>query len=51
MYSIVGNAQGKYTVDKEGIARKSGFSVISGEDMIDNNIPVEKLIEKIRGIK
>ncbi len=51
VYSIVGKAQGKYTVDSEGIARKSGFSVISGEDMVDNNIPVEKLIEKIKGVK
>ena len=51
VYSTVGKAQGKYTIDNEGIARKSGFSVISGEDTIDYGIPVEKLIDKIRRAK
>ncbi len=51
VYSTVGKAQGKYTIDNEGIARKSGFSVLSGEDIIDYDIPVEKLIDKIRRAK
>ncbi len=51
VYSTVGKAQGKYTIDNEGIARKSGFSVISGEDIIDYDIPVEKLIDKIKKAK
>jgi len=48
---IVGNAQGKYTIGKDGIARKRGFSVITGEEKIDNNIPVEELVDKIRRVK
>lgn len=48
---IVGNAQGKYTIGKDGIARKRGFSVINGKEKIDNNIPVEELVDKIRRVK
>ena len=50
-FRIVGKAQGKYTVGSDGIARKKGFSVIDGQEMIDNNIPVQTLMEKIRKIK
>ena len=51
VHNIVGRAQGKYTISKDGIAGKSGFSVISGESKIDNNIPVDELIDKIRRVK
>jgi len=51
IYNIVGRAQGKYTIDSDGIAKKRGFSLADGKDAIDNNIPVDKLIEKIKGIK
>lgn len=51
VHNIVGKAQGKYTIDNSGIARKSGFSIVSGEDVIDNNIPVDELIDKIRRVK
>jgi hypothetical protein len=51
VYNIVGKAQGKYTIDKDRIARKRGFSVIRGEDIIDNNIPLDDLIKKIRKVK
>jgi hypothetical protein len=51
VHNIVGRAQGKYTISKDGIAGKSGFSVISGESTIDNNIPVDELIDKIRRVK
>ena len=51
VYNIVGKAQGKYTIDKERIARKRGFSVMSGEDIIDNNIPLDELLKKIREVK
>ena len=51
VFNIVGKAQGKYTIDNNGIARKGGFSVISGEEIIDNNIPVDILINKIRNVK
>jgi len=47
-FGVVGKAQGKYTVGSDGIARKKGFSVIDGQGMIDNNIPVQKLLDKIR---
>ena len=51
VYNIVGKAQGKYTIDKERIARKRGFSVTGGEDIIDNNIPLDELIKKIREVR
>jgi hypothetical protein len=51
IYNIVGKAQGKYTIDKDRIARKRGFSVIRGEDIIDNNIPLDELIKKIKEVR
>lgn len=51
VYNIVGKAQGKYTIGNDRIARKRGFSLISGEDVIDNNIPVDELIKKIREVR
>jgi hypothetical protein len=50
-HSIVGNAQGQYTITPQGIAKKNGFSVLQGSELIDNDIPLEVLIDKIRGIK
>jgi hypothetical protein len=50
-YNIVGKGQGKYVIDADGIARKGGFSIAGGKEDIDNNIPVDKLIEKINKIK
>lgn len=51
IHNIVGSAQGKYTIGDDGIARKSGFSVIKGKEFIDNNISVDALIDKIKGVK
>ena len=51
VFKIAGNAQGHYTIDKDGIARKGGFSVIGDKSTIDNNVPVNSLIDKIRKIK
>lgn len=48
VFNIVGKGQGKYTIGNDGIARKGGFSIIQGEELVDNNIPVDKLIDKIR---
>lgn len=45
---LVGKAQGKYSIDHSGIARKRGFSVLGEPGTIDNNIEVEKLIGKIK---
>lgn len=50
-YRIVGKGQGKYTIGKDDIARKRGFSVMRGRELIDNDIPVDLLKEKIRGVK
>ncbi len=51
VYNIVANAQGKYTIGEDGIARKYGFSVISGQDKIDYSIPADELINKIKEVK
>lgn len=74
-YEIVGAGQGKYSIGKDGIARKGGFSVVepdpadfsptgrnSGKGLaearpitvdpdriIDNHIPVQVLVKKVRG--
>lgn len=49
VYEIVGDAQGKYTVGNDGIARRYGFCVVNKEDIIDDdNIPVGALINKIK---
>ena len=47
-YEIVGKAQGKYTIGKDNIARKKGFAVVDRKEVIDNDIPVSTLIEKIK---
>ena len=48
VFHAVGKAQGKYTVGDDGIARKKGFSLGRGEEVIDNNLPVDVLIDKIK---
>jgi hypothetical protein len=50
-YEIVGKAQGKYTIGNDNIARKKGFSILDKKNVIDNNIPVSILIEKIKKIE
>jgi len=47
---MVGNAQGEYRIDRKGIARKRGFTLADRKDVIDNDIPVEELIGKIRAV-
>lgn len=49
-YNLVGKNQGKYIVTADGIVNKSGFSIAGETEMIDNNIPVDALIEKIRRV-
>jgi hypothetical protein len=51
VFKISGKAQGHYTIDKNGIAKKSGFSIVGSKLSIDNNVPVNSLIQKIRKIK
>ena len=48
---IVGRAQGKYSIGKDGIARKAGFNVIKGKDAIENDIPINELVSRIRAVK
>jgi hypothetical protein len=63
--NVVGAAQGKYSIGEDGIARKGGFSVVGPnfgkekegiepkkeiKDIIDNDIPADKLIKKIKKI-
>jgi hypothetical protein len=50
-HSIVGNAQGHYTITPEGIAKKDGFSVMRGDELIDREIPLKVLVDKIRAAK
>lgn len=51
VHNIVGRSQGKYTIGADGIARKSGFSIIKGQEVIDNDISADALIDKIKGVK
>ena len=51
VFNIVGKGQGKYTIGSDNIARKGGFSIISGEELIDDNIHVDFLVDKIRRAK
>ena len=48
---IVGKAQGKYTIGEDGIARKAGFDILKGEDAVENNLPVNELVNRIRAVK
>ena len=51
IFNSVGKAQGKYTVGIDGIARKSGFSLLRGKEAVTNEIPVNELIKKIKEVK
>lgn len=51
VYNMVGKAQGKYTIDSDGIASKKGFSFVPGTGFIDNHLHAEKLREKIEKVK
>ena len=50
-FHTVGKAQGKYTVGDDGIARKKGVSLGRGREVIDAEIPVDVLIEKIQSVQ
>ncbi len=56
VYNIFGGGQGIYRIDGDEVASKGGFSVIpspgslqSMEAIIDNRLPVDLLVDKIRG--
>jgi len=50
-YTIVGMSQGKYTIDENGIAKKSGFSISGGEQKVDRIIRLNDLINKIKAVR
>ena len=47
-YRVVGKAQGQYRIDENNMLHKDGFSVVGGQNMLDTEIPLEVLIEKVR---
>lgn len=51
MFQITGKAQGKYTISKDNRAVKKGFSVAGSDNVVDYDIPVDLLIEKVRKYK
>ncbi len=46
--SVLGAAQGKYSIDSRGIARKSGYTLISKEKEPDRSLHLSNLKAKIR---
>jgi hypothetical protein len=48
IYKNVGKAQGQYKIDRDGIASKAGYSLAESAKEIDNNLPIEVLVEKIK---
>lgn len=46
-FKVVGQAQGAYKIAPSGIATKGGFAAV-GKDSIDNDLPLEILIKKIK---
>jgi hypothetical protein len=51
VYHIVGKAQGKYLIGEDGIARKRGFALGSRKDVVENEMSLGRLIEKIRDVQ
>ena len=52
VYKIVGNAQGKYTVGSDNVAKRSGFCVVNEESIVDeDNVIIDDLINKIEEVK
>lgn len=51
VHNITAKGQGKYVIDENRIARKSGFSLAGGGENVDYSMPLDKLIEKIRNVR
>ncbi len=47
-FSVFGVAQGKYSIDSRGVARKSGYTLISKEKEPDRSLHLSNLKAKIR---
>ena len=50
-YRVYGRAQGKYLIGKDNIARKRGFSIVDNQESLDNDLPADELIKKIKEYK
>lgn len=48
VFHLVGKAQGKYSIATDGIARRSGFSLVEGGKALVNEVPMETLIRMIK---
>lgn len=52
VYNIFGFAQGKYSISKDGIARKNiSHAIVNKKEVVEDNLSVEELISKIRRVK
>jgi len=47
---LIGKAQGKYSIGADGIARKKGFSIATGADLVDRELPLDEIIRKIKSV-
>ena len=47
-YGVLGKAQGKYTIDAQGHAKKSGYTLAAGSERVDSDLPLVTLLENIR---
>lgn len=52
VYNIFGFAQGQYSISKDGVAKKNvSHAIINKKEVVEDNLPVEELIFKIKGVK
>lgn len=47
-HRVVGKAQGKYSIEDDGMARKRGFSLATGDVKVESVIDANRLSEKIK---
>jgi len=47
-FSVNGWAQGKYSIDQYGVARKGGYTVLSGEQEQDRIVPLSLLKKRVK---
>ncbi|MBZ0156116.1 MAG: hypothetical protein K8I29_07860 [Alphaproteobacteria bacterium] len=47
-HRVVGKAQGKYSIADDGVARKGGFSLTTGDEKVESVIDAHRLTEKIK---
>jgi hypothetical protein len=47
-YTMVGKTQGKYSIDKNGMARTGGYTGEDDKPVIDHSIPLHSLLDEIK---